>query len=62
MKKKELNYQEIELLLFILSEPSILVSLGDSQSAQKKTNELYMKLISMRAQMEYFKLRESETK
>lgn len=60
MKKKELTYQEIELLLFTLKE-----QMGDlymSESMEKKINELYMKLIGMRAQMEYFKLRESETK
>lgn len=56
MKKVELTYAEIETLQFILK------SLGSdyymSESMQKKIDTLYMKLISMRAQLEYPRKRE----
>lgn len=56
MKKVELTYEEIETLQFILK------NLGSdyymSESMQKKIDTLYMKLISMRAQLEYPRKRE----
>ena len=56
MKKVELTYAEIETLQFILKD------LGSdyymSESMQKKIDTLYMKLISMRAQLEYPRKRE----
>jgi hypothetical protein len=56
MKKVELTYAEIETLQFILK------SLGSdyymSESMQKKIDTLYMKLIGMRAQLEYPRKRE----
>lgn len=56
MKKVELTYAEIETLQFILK------GLGSdyymSESMQKKIDTLYMKLISMRAQLEYPRKRE----
>jgi len=56
MKKVELTYAEIETLQFVLK------NLGSdyymSESMQKKIDTLYMKLISMRAQLEYLKVRE----
>jgi len=56
MKKVELTYEEIETLQFVLK------NLGSdyymSESMQKKIDTLYMKLISMRAQLEYPRKRE----
>ena len=56
MKKTELTYEEIETLQFVLK------NLGSdyymSESMQKKIDTLYMKLISMRAQLEYPRKRE----
>jgi hypothetical protein len=58
MKKIELNYEEIELLQFILRR------VGDNQwfineYMQEKIDALKLKLTAMRAQMEYIKQRES---
>jgi len=56
MNKVELTYEEIETLQFVLK------NLGSdyymSESMQKKIDTLYMKLISMRAQLEYPRKRE----
>ena len=56
MKKTELTYEEIERLQFILK--NLDSDYYMSESMQKKIDTLYMKLISMRAQLEYPRKRE----
>lgn len=59
MKKIELTYEEIELMQFILNKVD-LAEWWISESMYEKIEALKLKLIAMRAQMEYFKQRESE--
>lgn len=59
MKKIELTYEEVELLQFLLSKFG-LEEWWINESMWEKIDALKLKLIGMRAQMEYFKQRESE--
>jgi hypothetical protein len=59
MKKIELTYEEIELLQFLLGlldKPYYFIN----ESLQEKIDALQLKLIAMRAQLEYMKPREGE--
>lgn len=59
MKKIELTYEEVELLQFLLSKFG-LEEWWISESMWEKIDALKLKLIGMRAQLEYVKQRESE--
>lgn len=59
MIKIQLTYEEVELLQFLLSKFG-LEEWYVSESMQEKIDALKLKLIAMRAQMEYFKQRESQ--
>lgn len=58
MKKITLTYEEIELMQFILNKVDA-VEWWISESMYEKIDALNLKLIAMRAQMEYIKQRES---
>ena len=59
MKKIELTYEEIELLQFLLNKVDA-VEWFINESMYKKIDALKLKLIAMRAQLEYMKPTEGE--
>lgn len=59
MIKIQLTYEEVELLQFLLNKFG-LEEWYVSESMQEKIDALKLKLIAMRAQMEYVKQRESQ--
>lgn len=59
MKKIQLTYEEVELLQFLLNKFG-LEEWWINESMWEKIDALKLKLIAMRAQMEYVKQRESE--
>ena len=56
MKKIELNYADIELMQSILRNLDSDYVISDCM--QKKIDALYIRLIGMKAQLEYLKARE----
>jgi hypothetical protein len=56
MKKVKLTYEEIETLMFILK--NLCSAYYMNESMEMKIETLYMKLIVMRAQLEYPRKRE----
>jgi len=57
MKKVELTYEEIELLQFLLGTLD-LAEYYIGEEMQERIDALQLKLIAMRAQLEYLKVRE----
>ena len=57
MKKINLTYEEIELMQFLLNKVDV-EEWWISESMYKKIDALKLKLIAMRAQSEYLKVRE----
>jgi hypothetical protein len=57
MKKINLTYEEIELMQFILNKLDV-EEWWISESMYEKIDALKLKLIAMRAQSEYLKVRE----